>query len=197
MRYSGCTCCVNLCINILSFSYPTLEVGRCLPSGQGENRASTHCNNIVVLHSGNHDGVISMDSQVETVLGPQPQRGPLPATGVSGSSRQSSWGLQKICSWHPSMWRSRERGFVNATITSNAEEEFPCPVDFCFERQMTNVSNFWQVELHILFDQINIMNIYTPIFTEMELRFIIESGLIPAAMSQSSISLCTWFYVCL
>ena len=39
--------------------------------------------NMVELHSGNRDGVVSMDSQVEMVPGPQPQRGPLQATGVS------------------------------------------------------------------------------------------------------------------
>ena len=39
--------------------------------------------NMVALHSGNRDGVVSMDSQVETVPGAQPQRGPPPATGVS------------------------------------------------------------------------------------------------------------------
>ena len=39
--------------------------------------------NMVALHSGNRDAVISMDSQVETVPGPQPQRGSPPATGVS------------------------------------------------------------------------------------------------------------------
>ena len=38
--------------------------------------------NIVALHSGNRDGVVSMDSQIEAVPGPQPQRGPPPATGV-------------------------------------------------------------------------------------------------------------------
>ena len=44
-----------------------LKVGRYLPSGLGVKRASTHYNNIVALHSGNRDGVVSMDSQVETV----------------------------------------------------------------------------------------------------------------------------------
>ena len=38
---------------------------------------------MVALHSGNRDGVVSMDSQVETVPGPQCHRGPPPATGVS------------------------------------------------------------------------------------------------------------------
>ena len=52
----------------------TLEVGRCLPSGRGVNRASTHYDTVVALHSGNRDGVVSVDSQVETVPGPQPQR---------------------------------------------------------------------------------------------------------------------------
>ena len=61
----------------------TLEVGRCLPSGRGEKRACTHYDNMVALHSGNRDGAVSMDSQVETVPGSQPQRGPPPATGDS------------------------------------------------------------------------------------------------------------------
>ena len=61
----------------------TLEVGRCLPSWRGENRVSTHCDSRVSLHSGNRDGVVSMDSQAEKVPGPQPQRGPPPAADVS------------------------------------------------------------------------------------------------------------------
>ena len=73
--------------------------------------------NMVALHSGNRDGVVSMDSQVEIVPGPQPQRGPPPVTGISdpehvagkGQSRvtscklvcpskPSSGGLHRICS---------------------------------------------------------------------------------------------------
>ena len=61
----------------------TLEIGRCFPSGRGVKRASTHYDNIVALHAGDRDGVVSMDSQTETVPGPQPQRGPPPGTGVS------------------------------------------------------------------------------------------------------------------
>ena len=48
----------------------TLEVGRCLPSGRGVNRAFTYYDKHV-LRSRNRDDV-SMDSQVETVPGPQP-----------------------------------------------------------------------------------------------------------------------------
>ena len=63
--------------------------------------------NMVALHSGNRDGVVSMDSQVETVPGPQPQRGPPPATGVSdpehvagkGQSRATGYNLN-ICHWN-------------------------------------------------------------------------------------------------
>ena len=63
--------------------------------------------NMVALHSGNRDAVISMDSQVETVPGPQPQRGPPPATGVSdpehvpckGQSRATGYNLN-ICHWN-------------------------------------------------------------------------------------------------
>ena len=46
----------------------TLKVGRCEPSGPGVNRAST--TNMVALHSGNRDGAVSMDSQVEKAQGP-------------------------------------------------------------------------------------------------------------------------------
>ena len=63
----------------------THEVVRCLPSGWGRNRASTHCDNMVVLHSGN-PGVVSMDSQVETVQGPQPPWGPLVSLTLIGVS---------------------------------------------------------------------------------------------------------------
>ena len=60
--------------------------------------------NMVALHSGNRDGVVSMDSQVEAVTGAQPQRGPPPATGVSdlqhvagkGQSRATGYNLN-IC----------------------------------------------------------------------------------------------------
>ena len=38
---------------------------------------------MVVLLSGNCDGVVSMGRQVEAVLGPQHERGPPPATGIS------------------------------------------------------------------------------------------------------------------
>ena len=63
--------------------------------------------NMVASHSGNRDCVLSMDSQVETVPGPQPQRGPLPATGVSdpehvagkGQSRATRYNLN-ICHWN-------------------------------------------------------------------------------------------------
>ena len=58
----------------------TLKVERCLPSA---------------LHSGNRDGVVSMDSQVETVLGSQPQRGPPPATGVSDPEHVAGKGQSK------------------------------------------------------------------------------------------------------
>ena len=85
----------------------TLEVGRCLPSGRGVNCASTHYFNMVVLHSGNRDGVVSTDSQVETVPGPRSQRGPPPATGVSdpehvagkGQSRATGYNFN-ICHWN-------------------------------------------------------------------------------------------------
>ena len=51
--------------------------------------------NMVALHSGNRDGVVSMDSQIETVPGPQPQRGPLPATGVSDPEHVASKGQRR------------------------------------------------------------------------------------------------------
>ena len=38
----------------------TLKVRGCLPSGRGVNRASMHYDNMVALHSGNRDGVVSM-----------------------------------------------------------------------------------------------------------------------------------------
>ena len=61
---------------------------------------------MVALHSRNRDGVASMDSQVETVPDPQPQRGPRPATCVydpehvagKGQSRATGYNLN-ICHW--------------------------------------------------------------------------------------------------
>ena len=52
-------------------------------------------------------GVVSMDRQVETVPGPQPQRGPPPATGISdpkhvagkGQSKATGYNL-RICHWN-------------------------------------------------------------------------------------------------
>ena len=71
--------------------------------------------NMVALHSGNRDGVVSMDSQVETVPGPQPQRGPPPATGVSdpehvdgkGRSRATGYNLN-ICHWNAEGVRTKK-----------------------------------------------------------------------------------------
>ena len=62
---------------------------------------------MVALHSGNRDGVVSMDSQVERVPGPQPHRDPPPATSVSdlervagkGQSRATGYNLN-ICHWN-------------------------------------------------------------------------------------------------
>ena len=81
----------------------TLEVGRCLLSGRGVNSASTYYDKhgCVAFWKSTH---VSMDSQVETVPGPQPQRGPPPATGVSdpehvagkGQSRATGYNLN-IC----------------------------------------------------------------------------------------------------
>ena len=70
--------------------------------------------NMVALHSGNRDGV-SMDSQVETVPGPHPQRGPPPATGVSdpehvagkGQSRATGYNLN-ICHWNAESVRTKK-----------------------------------------------------------------------------------------
>ena len=60
--------------------------------------------NMVAVHSGNRDGVVSMDSQVETVPGPQPQRGSPPATDPEhvagkGQSRATGYNLN-ICHWN-------------------------------------------------------------------------------------------------
>ena len=71
--------------------------------------------NMVALHSGNRDGVVSMDSQVETVPGPQPQRGPSPTTGVSvpehvagkGQSRATGYNLN-ICHWNAEGERTKK-----------------------------------------------------------------------------------------
>ena len=71
--------------------------------------------NMVVLHSGNRNAVVSMDSQVETVPGPQPQRGPPPATGVSdpehvagkGQSRVTGYNLN-ICHWNAEGVRNKK-----------------------------------------------------------------------------------------
>ena len=70
---------------------------------------------MVALHSGNRDGVVSMDSQVEMVPGPQPQRGPPPATGVSdpenvagkGQSRATGYNLN-ICHWNAEGLRTKK-----------------------------------------------------------------------------------------
>ena len=70
-----------------------LEVGRCLHSGRGVNRASTSNDKHGCIAFTNHDGVVSMDSQVEFVPNIQ------------------------VCGTH-----GRE-DLVNATITLNAEEE--------------------------------------------------------------------------
>ena len=50
--------------------------------------------NMVALHSGNRDGVVSMDSQVETVPGPQRQRCAPPATGVSDPEHVADKGAE-------------------------------------------------------------------------------------------------------
>ena len=71
--------------------------------------------NMVSLHSGNRDGVVFMDSQVETVPSPQPQRGPPPATGVSdpehvagkGQSRATGDNLN-ICHWNAECLRTKK-----------------------------------------------------------------------------------------
>ena len=78
-----------------------------MPSGRDENRASSHYDSTVALHSGNRDGVVSIDSQVQTVPDPQPQRGPSPAAGVSdpeyvsgkGQSRATGYSFN-ICHWN-------------------------------------------------------------------------------------------------
>ena len=74
--------------------------------------------NMVALRSGNRDGVVSMDSQVETVPGPQPQRGPPPATGVSdpehvagkGQSRATGYNFN-ICHWNAEGVRTKSLNF--------------------------------------------------------------------------------------
>ena len=70
---------------------------------------------MVALHSGNRDGVVSMDSQVETVPGPQPQRDPPPTTGVSdpehvagkGQSRATGYNFN-ICHWNAEGVRTKK-----------------------------------------------------------------------------------------
>ena len=71
--------------------------------------------NMVALHSENRDGVVSMDSQVETVPGPQPQRCLPPATGLSdpehvagkGQSRATGYNLN-ICHWNAEGVRTKK-----------------------------------------------------------------------------------------
>ena len=100
----------------------TLEVGRCLPSGRGVNRASTYYDKHGCVAFWTRDGVVSMDSQVETVPGPHPQRGPPPATGVSdaehvagkGQSRATGYNLN-ICHWNAEGVRTKKTFLKHTT----------------------------------------------------------------------------------
>ena len=73
---------------------------------------------MAAMHSGNRDDVVSMDSQVETVPGPLPQRGPPPATGVSdpehvagkGQSRATGYNIN-ICHWDAEDVRTQKLQF--------------------------------------------------------------------------------------
>ena len=92
----------------------TLEVERYLPSGRGVNRAFTYYDKhgCVAFWKSTH---VSVDSQVETVQGPQPQRGPPPVTGVSdpehvadkGHSRAIGYNLN-ICHWNAEGVRTKK-----------------------------------------------------------------------------------------
>ena len=84
--------------------------------------------NMVALRSGNRDGVVSMDSQVETVPGPQPQRGPPPATGVSdpehvagkGQSRATGYNFN-ICHWNAEGVRTKKLELQTFLKTHNID----------------------------------------------------------------------------
>ena len=83
---------------------------------------------MVALHSGNRDGVVSMDSQVETAPGPQPQRGPPPATGVSdpehvagkGQSRATGCNFN-ICHWNAEGVRTKKLELQTFLKTHNID----------------------------------------------------------------------------
>ena len=84
--------------------------------------------NMVALRSGNRDGVVSMDSQVEMVPGPQPQRGPPPATGVSdpehvagkGQSRATGYNFN-ICHWNAEGVRTKKLELQTFLKTHNID----------------------------------------------------------------------------
>ena len=84
--------------------------------------------NMVALHSGNRDGVVSIDSQVETVPGSQPQRGPPPATGVSdpehvagkGQSRATGYNFN-ICHWNAEGVRTKKLKLQTFLKTHNID----------------------------------------------------------------------------
>ena len=89
----------------------------------GVRIASTHCDSMVALRSENRDGVVSVDSHVETVPGPQPQRGPPPATGISdlehvagkGQSRATGYSLN-ICHWNAEGVRTKKKKQQKTTL---------------------------------------------------------------------------------
>ena len=66
-------------------------------------------------------GVVSMDSQVETVPGPQPQRGPPPATGVSDPEHVAGKGQSRATGYNFN-WSLLKYKFCNATSTSTFEQ---------------------------------------------------------------------------
>ena len=109
--------CTSLLLPLLFFSHtfsPSKSEDACLLGGVKIVHLRTTIN-MVALHSGNPDGVVSMDSQVETVPGPQPQRGPPPATGVSdpehvackGQSRSTGYNFN-ICHWNAEGVRTKK-----------------------------------------------------------------------------------------
>ena len=83
---------------------------------------------MVALHSGNHGGVVSVDSQVETVPRPQPQRGPPPATDVSdpehvagnGQSRATGYNFN-ICHWNAEGVRTKKLELQTFLKTHNVD----------------------------------------------------------------------------
>ena len=72
--------------------------------------------------------VVSMDSQVETVSGPQPRRGPPPATGVSGPEQVAGNGQSRvtgydlnICHWNAEGVISKKLEFQTFLKTRNID----------------------------------------------------------------------------